>query len=131
MASFETDLKKLQKLWEKGQLNEIVIQTSQVNNSIKNNQIEELSPRVLQINTLTDIGQGYTNLVILGQNSGGYNVYGMNWIITANIPEAWIPFARFNVGYNAVGLLQIVQEISIETPLTTPNGVDPFGLYTQ
>lgn len=99
--SYETDLKKLQKLWEGSESNSKAITEAQIQQAHKQAQILGLPSRELLINQLLDIGgewQGISTLM-----TTPYQIAGFKWQITKTIPESWIPNIRINIGYKYAG----------------------------
>ena len=105
MASFESDVLKLQKQWESTQGNKFSLDFTDLALDQYNNKLFELQPRINLINSVIDAGgklqpvQLLLNQPPLGNQTQSTNVYGALIDVTINnIPEQWIPFVRFNIG---------------------------------
>ena len=105
MASFETDVLKLQKQWESSQGNKFNLDFTDLALDQYVNKLFELQPRINLINSVIDAGgklqpvQLLLNQPPLGNQTQSTNVYGALIDVTINnIPEQWIPFVRFNIG---------------------------------
>jgi hypothetical protein len=98
MASYESDVKKLQKMWDKGQDNTNNIQSLQQTQTIKEQQVISLPPIETVINNLNDLGGDYIDIKTL--MTFPYQINGFNWQITYVLPESWIPNIRIDIGYN-------------------------------
>lgn len=112
--SFETEKRKLRKVWEDSQNNQFTIDISRTVNTIKGQQMEQLPSRVIQLNRLDDIGGGWIDdVAVIKFTDGNGHPYAdtiaFQWTITASLPESWIPFVRLNFAYNR------------------PDHVDPFA----
>lgn len=114
MASYETDIIKLQKLWESSQGNSFNLDFNQIETLIYNNQKIQLNPRINIINSIVDTGGQYQPVQLLinqpaiGTQTQDTNIYGAVLSVTiTNIPEQWIPFVRFNIGTD---MLQPIDE---------------------
>jgi hypothetical protein len=106
--SYESDIKKLQKLWENSQDNGFTLEVTQVNLYKQNQNIEQLPPRIININNLVDQGGELQDVKLLvaqlDGSVGSFKTTGMQWVITANnIPENWLSMVRFEVGYQFTG----------------------------
>lgn len=130
--SFETERKKVQKLWEGSQLNQFTIQVARTVNTIKGQQVQQLPPRVIQLNVLNDLGSDWIDDIavvkFIDNNGKPYaDTIAFQWEITATLPEDWIPFARFNFAYdNSGGIdpfvnLQTNLQYFVGMNLTQPN----------
>jgi hypothetical protein len=101
--SFETDLKKLQKMWDNGQDNTNLLADAQMRQSIKKQQVKNLFPIQTVITNLNDIGGNYIDIKVLMTKP--YLINGFQWTITQVLPESWIPMIRLEIGYNASGVV--------------------------
>lgn len=104
--TFETDIKKLQKMWENGQNNQNNIDDSYINQNIKKSQVIDLNASQQNFNKLVNLTTDWQNIVTLvpnvnpQPNPSQYPVSGFQWTITKQLPEIWLPMVRFAVGYN-------------------------------
>lgn len=99
--SFESDVKKLQKMWDRGQDNTNKVSDSQNLQAIKEAQIGALPPAEIIIDSLTDIGGKFKDIQVL--MAIPYVIKGFEWTISKVMPEVWIPSIRVTVGYNYPG----------------------------
>ena len=132
--SFDTDLKKLQKLWDSGQSNKFIMDVTRTKLSKQGQQIEELNPRILDFSHIMDVGGKWEDIKILADQLGGWIAQteitnGFLWDIKlTNVPKNFIPMVRVNLGYDFLGVdptadAQICQfvEINPSTNSFTPN----------
>lgn len=99
--SFESDIKKLQKLWDGGQENVINADSAQKIAFMKKQQLEQILKPALNTKVLPDIGGDYKDIITMMTDP--YNVSGFLWTITKTLPEDWIPLVKINIGYNYNG----------------------------
>lgn len=133
--SFETSLKKLQKLWDAGQENEFNLELARLDLYVDSQNKENLVPKITSFNRLEEIGGDYEPLNILVDSFTGnisfQKVFGFQWKITIdNFPQDWIPFARPNVGMNWVGAEPVVNlfpDLQWFVEVEEPPLVDNFG----
>ena len=110
--TFETDLKKLQKLWDLGQANEFNLNFTQLKLVKYYQNITELPSKLTTITNLVDKGgtlqpiQLLLNQSPLGNQISPTQVFGAEIdVIINNFPEQWIPFVRFNIGMDNIQVL--------------------------
>lgn len=104
-TSYETDVIKLQKLWESSQGNKFSLDFTDLELAKYNDKTSQLIPRINNIRSLVDVGGSYQpvqlllNQPALGNQTEPTQVFGALIEITINnIPDQWIPFVRFNIG---------------------------------
>lgn len=101
--SYESELKKLQKLWDRGQDNANNIDYAQDRQFIKIQQIKAINTPPLTTKVLDEIGGPYKDISVF--QTSPYLVSGFKWTITQTLPENWIPQVRIDVEYNYQGQL--------------------------
>lgn len=99
--SHETDIKKLQKLWDGGQDNTNNLDKANDIQVTKTNQITNIQTPELTTKLLRSIGGDFKNISIL--MTSPYTIKGFTWTITENLPEDWIPMLRIDVEYQYTG----------------------------
>ena len=100
--SYESEIKKVQKMWDKGQDLADQIAINQTNQDKKQNQADyDIAALQNVVNNLTDLGGGYKPIKTL--MALPYTINGFDWTISYTLPEWWIPQIRLEVAYNYNG----------------------------
>jgi hypothetical protein len=107
--SFETDLKKLQKMWDNGQDNGATTDNAELAQALQDIVRQSLVPNNLTINVLEDIGGDYID--ITSYMTDPYMVSGFQWKIAKVMPEVWIPQIRHGFKYQFTGSLSNFDQI--------------------
>lgn len=109
MASFESDVLKLQKQWESTQNNKFELDFTDLALYNYGYKLFQLLPRINTINSLIDKGGDFQPVQLLlnqqpiGSQTQVYKIFGALIDVTiTNIPEQWIPFVRFNIGTDSM-----------------------------
>lgn len=99
--SFETDIKKLQKLWENSQDNNLQIDSVTIIEGLKRRQIGQTIPILPSFNQIQDFNVDWADITVpisFDIVAGNYYLL-VQWEVVATLPDNWIPFARFQMGY--------------------------------
>jgi len=99
--SFESDVKKLQKMWDATQNNQNLLQNAQNIAAPFVNGLQDLLPNGMSIASINDIGGNFQTISVLMTDP--YQVSGTTWSITKTLPETWVPNVRIGIGYNYQG----------------------------
>lgn len=108
--SFESEIKKLQKLWDNGENNQNSIFDSQSIQFTKQQQIDDINSPQFTTKILQDIGGDY--IPISSFMTYPYLVSGFKWKIVLTLPESWVPLIDITIGYNYTGLTTDFNNIS-------------------
>jgi hypothetical protein len=124
--SFESDIKKMQKLWDGSQDNQNAIARANDIQITKKQQIIELNTPPLTTKVLDEIGGAYKPISVFMTKP--YQVNGFLWTVTKLLPEDWIPMIRTGVAYQYTGANTAFDKIStfynvIVNVVPAPNGL--------
>jgi len=99
--SFESDVKKMQKMWEATQANQNLLQNAQNIAASFVNGLQDLLPNGMSIAAINDIGGDFAPINVLMTTP--YQINGYTWTITKTLPETWVPNVRIGIGYDYQG----------------------------
>jgi hypothetical protein len=99
--SFESDVKKFQKMWEATEANKNLLKNAQNITAPFVNGLQDLLPNGMTVSSINDIGGDFQTISVLMTDP--YQVSGYTWTITKTLPETWIPNVRIGIGYDFQG----------------------------
>lgn len=109
--SFETDVLKLQKMWEETQANNQGLTDAHMIQKMQETMAKQnIVPRDFIVNYLNNIGGDYQGSTIL--MTAPYQVTAFTWQVIKTLPEAWIPLIRIDIAYNFVGSATAFNNVS-------------------
>lgn len=98
--SFESDKRHLKQIWENAQQNGSGIIQATFKQGLKESQLKLVPSRQTSFNKAIELGTDW--MVVeppFRTATGTYNYFAVVYDITMNIPEDWIPMARYQLGY--------------------------------
>jgi hypothetical protein len=129
MNSFETDRKRWQKMWDKGQSNDLKVDNAQQLLSDVDKQALDLMPSDFVVNYINSLGGDYIDITSFMTNP--YQVSGFVWKISKTMPESWVQRIRAEILYNLSGAasasftnMAVYQNINLALTVPDPSSPD-------
>jgi hypothetical protein len=131
--SFETDRRKMKKIWETSQDNQWAVDSARLVQGKREVQIPFTEAKVVTIGKFKSYSSEWTPVAIKGvQHDGTYSYRAVEFYVELTLPEKWVPYARMNLAYRRTDNVDIFDGTSIDIvtfcQVTDMSPLDEFGL---